>query len=499
MADSATIQILLNAGGNLGTVVDAASGKILALGKSARGAGDVVKRETQQAQQGVAVFGEQAAKAFGSSSSALAKFAGPLGALGGISAVAGATMAKALDLAKEKFVALIEEPVRLAEALRDATKAANDLAKAREAVIAGNVTKLGGVAEPLVAQGGERALALARQISTDTGVELADVSKVVRAGGQAGLGDDSIRRVVEAAKLVRQSGRMSFEDATKAGIANRADAGLSAPEVAADMVNREAFAAHQSSVIVQRQRELASHNQAQEAAREEFDRQRQEAYSQAQLQWNLDGQTGERPTMGPEFQPARFKSSLRFRPSVTAEDFAGMQANLAASPVVQAVEAKRAADAARADLALDDVGNSGAAAISTEAANARVDRMYPGLRKFMEEDRKLQADEEVAQKAEEAWSWNPWSTTSNDRVRISKERSRKASAFRLAGGFNPQEDYESPDAFLARGDAERAKLEAQGKALGVPFGAGTSAIETLLERIAQNTAGAAPAPLQEAQ
>jgi hypothetical protein len=426
----------------------------------------------------------------------LAKFAGPLGALGGISAVAGLAMSTALDAARTKFTALIEEPVKLAAALQEATKAANDLAKARDAAISGNVGKLGSVAEPLIAQGGERTLALARQISTDTGVPLDEVAKVVAQGGSSGLGDESLRRIVEAAKLVRQSGRMSFEDAAKAGIANRTDAGFSAPEVAADMVNRSAFAAHQSSVITDRKRELEAHRRAQDEAGAAFESRRQEAYSRAQLDWNLGGQQGDRPGLGPEFVPAPFKSQLRFRPAVTAADFAGMQANLASSPLAAAVEAQRLAQAQAADLALSDVETRGGSIVTRETAEARSARRYPGLAGFVEADRKLAAEQETAQAAADAWGWNPWSSTHGEVKRIADDRFRRATAFQRAGGFVGTEDAESPAAFLARGDAERAKLDEAGKAAGVPFGAGTSAIEKLLAEIARNTAVQSPAPAQ---
>ena len=506
MADSASIQILLNAGGNLGAVVDQATGKVLNLGKAAKGAGAAVGAEARVAGQGLAALGEQASRAFGSSGSALAKFAGPLGALGGISAVAGVTIARALDLAKEKFVALIEEPVRLKESLLEATKAANDLAKARDAAISGNVGKLGSVAEPLIAQGGERTLALARQLSTDTGVPLDEVAKVVVQGGQTGLGDESLRRIVEAAKLVRQSGRMSFEAAAKAGIANRTDAGFSAPEVAADMVNREAFAAHQSSVITDRKRELDAHNRAQDAARVAFDQQRQEAYSRAQLEWNLGGQQGDRPGLGPEFVPARFSSQLRFRPAVTAADFAGMGESLKESPIVKALEEQRSSKAAEADKALEDVAQRGLTVVRAEAATARSDRKFPGLKEYMATDRALETRQQIASRRAEAWHNIPFSSLFTDNwsdvKKIADERSRRADAFNLAnpatstGGVT---ESDSVAAFLARGDAERAKLEAAGAAAGVPFGAGTSAIEKLLAEIARNTATQTPAPVQAAQ
>ena len=180
-----------------------------------------------------------------------------------------------------------------------------------------------------------------------------------------------------------------------------------------------------------------------------------------------------------------------------------MQANLAASPVVQAVEAKRAADAARANLALEDVAKEGKGVVDLQTAQARSERAHPGLERFMRNDRDAEANQNLAMKEGDQWSFMPWPFRS-DRYSKAKEiadkRRRDASAFFMANnGLVAKEDYESPDAFLARGDAERAKLEAQGKALGVPFGSGISAIEALLERIAQNTAGAAPAPLQEAQ
>lgn len=492
MADSASITILLNASGNLGSAVDAATGKVLRLGKATQAA----RGDAQVAAQGLAAFGEQGAKAFGSAGSALAKFAGPLGALGGISAVAGLAMSKALDLAREKFVALIEEPVRLAEAMRDAAKAADELAKARAAAISSNVSKLGGVAEPLVAQG---SLAFARQLSTDTGIPLEEVSKAVQAGGQAGISETDLRRIVEAAKLVRQSGRMSFDDAVAAGIGNRATADFAPAEVAADMVNRDAFRAHQSTATDERRRQLLAHQSAQDAARAEHDRRRAEEYDAAQLAWNLGGQQGDRPTMGPEFQPTPFRSTVRFKPSVTAADFASMQANLAASPIVAAVEAKRASEAKQADLALEDVATEGAAVVDQETREARIDRMYPGLRKFMEEDKKLQRDAEVSRVKSGAWSFSPWSDAEDEEVAIQRERSRRFDAFFRSGGFKANEDAESPEAFLARGDAERARLEQAGKAAGVPFGSGLSTVESLLERIAQGVESKSPAPLQEAQ
>lgn len=523
MADSASIQILLNAGGNLGSVVDQATGKVLNLGKAAKGAGAAVSAETRVAGQSFATLGEQASRAFGSAGSGIAKFAGPLGALGGVAAVAGMAVSTALDLAMAKFQALREEPIRLAESLRDAAKAANELAKARDATISGNVGKLGSVAEPLIAQGGERTLALARQISTDTGVPLDEVAKVVAQGGQTqadgrpGLGDESLRRIVEAAKLVRQSGRMSFEAAAKAGIANRTDAGFSAPEVAADMVNREAFAAHQSSVITDRKRELEAHNRAQDAARVAFEQQRQEAYSRAQLAWNLGGQQGDRPGLGPEFVPARFSSQLRFRPAVTAADFAGMQGNLDASPLVGAVEAQRAAHAAQADLALQDVSDRGPVVVEAETARARIERMHPGLQAFAAEDAKLAQEQEIKRVSAESWSqampywmqtlpgvnavrdyqaWSEW----RDMKKIADDRARRSSAFFSVNEPTTRvESTEAVDAFLARDNAERAKLEAAGKAAGVPFGAGTAAIEKLLAEIARNTATQTPAPVQAAQ
>jgi hypothetical protein len=493
MADSASITILLNANGNLGSVVDAATGKVLRLGKATQAA----TADTRQAAQGLAFFGEQGAKAFGSAGSALSKFAGPLGALGGVAAVAGLAMSKALDLAHEKFVALIEQPVRLAEAMRDAAKAADDLAKARDAAISGNVSKLGAVAEPLVAQG---SLALARQISTDTGIPLDEVSKAVQSGTAAKMGDEDIRRMIEGAKLVRQSGRMGFDDAVKAGIGNRVTADATPAAVAAGMVNREGRLAFENLPMDDVVAAIDEHGAAQREARAAHKRKRQQAYDRAQLDWNAGGQQGDRPTMGPDdFVPAPFVSPVRYKPAVTAADFAGMQANLAGSPIVAAVEAKRSAEARAADLALQDVSDRGGTVVNAEDSAARSARRNPGLAAFLEQDRKLQADMDVAQKAEDAWGWNPWSTTHNETKRIADERKRRTDAFRATGGFNAREDMESPEAFLQRGNAERSRLEAAGRAAGVPFGAGLSKVEAILERIAEGVEQKSPAPLQEAQ
>lgn len=493
MADSASITILLNANGNLGSVVDAATGKVLRLGKATQAA----TNDTRQAAQGLAFFGEQGAKAFGAAGSALSKFAGPLGALGGTAAVAGLALSKALDLAHEKFVALIEQPVRLAEAMRDAAKAADDLAKARDAAISGNVSKLGNVAEPLVAQG---SLAFARQLSTDTGIPLDEVSKAVQAGGQAKMSPDDIRRLVEGAKLVRQSGRMGFDAAIEAGIGNRVTADASPAEVAAGMVNREGRLAFENRPMDDVVAAIDEHGAAQAAAREAHKRKRQADYDRAQLAWNAGGQQGERPTMAPDdFTPAPFVPAVRYTPTVTAADFAGMQANLASSPIVAAVEAKRAAEARAADLALQDVSDRGGTVVANETAAARSARRNPGLAAFIEQDQKLQGDMEIAQKRAGAWKWNPFSSEFGAVSRIAEERKRRTDAFRLAGGFTAREDAESPEAFIERGNAERAKLEAAGKAAGVPFGAGLSTVESLLERIAQGVEAKSPAPLQEAQ
>lgn len=492
MADSASITILLNANGNLGSVVDAATGKVVRLGRATQ----AVTADSRQSAQALAAFGEQGAKAFGAAGSALAKFAGPLGALGGVSAVAGLAISKALDLAREKFVAFIEEPVRLAEAMRDAAEAADELTKARAAAISSNVAKLGGVAEPLIAQG---SLAFARQLSTDTGLPLEEVSKAVQAGDAAQLGESDIRRIVEAAKLVRQSGRMSFDDAVAAGIGNRASAGFTPAEVAADMVNREAFRAHQSSAIDERRRQLLAHQAAQDAARAEHDRRRAADFDRAQLAWNLGGQAGDRPNPGLEFQPTPFRSTVRFKPLVTAADFADMQANLAASPIVAAVEAKRASEARQANLALEDVAKEGKTVVEQESRGARIDRMFPGLRKFMAEDRKLQRAAEVARVNADSWSWAPWSEATDEEVKIQRERSRRFDAFRASGGFVAREDYESPDAMMARVSAEKDRIESARRNMGLPLSVPPSQIEALLERIARGVEAQGPAPLQEAQ
>jgi hypothetical protein len=493
MADSASITILLNAGGNLGNVVDAATGKVLRLGKATQTA----TNETRQAAQGLAFFGEQGAKAFGSAGSALAKFAGPLGALGGVSAAAGLAMSKALELANERFTELIEKPVRLAEAMREAAKAADDLAKSRDAAVSGNVGKLGNVAEPLVAQG---SLALARQISTSTGIPLEDVSKAVQAGGNAKMSPDAIRRLVEGAKLARQSGRMSFDAAVEAGIGNRVSAEASPADVAAGMVNREGRLAFENRPMDDVVEAIDQHGAAQAEARAAHKRKRQQEYDRAQLAWNAGGQKGPPPTMAKDdFSPAPFVSSVAYKPAATAADFASMQANLTASPIVAAVEAQRAAQAAQADLALEDVSTRGGTVVAKEAAAARSARRNPGLDAFVAQDQKLQADMEIAQKAEDAWGWNPWSTTHNAVKNIADERSRRTDAFRSTGGFISRDDAESPEAFMERGNAERARLESAGKAAGVPFGAGLSTVETLLERIALAAEAKSPAPLQEAQ
>jgi hypothetical protein len=493
MADSASITILLNANGNLGSVVDAATGKVLRLGKATQAA----TADTRQAAQGLAFFGEQGAKAFGNAGSALSKFAGPLGALGGLSAVAGLAMSKALELAHDKFEALINQPVRLAEAMRDAAKAADELNKARDAAISGNVGKLGSVAEPLVASGH---LGLARQISTDTGIPLDEVSKAVQAGGQAKMGDADIRRLVEGAKLVRQSGRMSFDDAVAAGVGNRVSGDSSAADVAAGMVNRKGRLAFEERPMDDVVAAMEEHGVAQTAAHEAYLRRRQRGYDLAQLKWNEEGGNGPRPTMpADDFKPEPFVSPVQYRPEVTAAAFAGMQANLTASPIVSAVEAQRAAKAKQADLALQDVSDRGATVVAAESATERADRLRPGLGAFITQDQKLAADQEVAQKAEDAWGWNPWSTTHNETKRIADERKRRVDAFRASGGFNAREDAETPEQFMQRGTAERDRLERAGKAAGVPFGDGVSKIEAILERIAQGVESKSPAPLQEAQ
>jgi hypothetical protein len=500
MADSASIQIILNASGNLGAAVDAASGKVIALGRAAKGAGGTVSKEVQQAQQSIATLGIEASKAFGGAGSALGKFAGPLGALGGVAAVAGLAISTALDLARAKFSALIEEPVKLAKAMQDAAASARELAKARDAAILGNIDKAGGAAEPLVARGGGQLLALARQISTETGVPLDDVSKAVQAGSNKGLSDEALRRLVQGAQLASRSGRMGFADAVTAGVANRVDAGFSPAETAADMVNREALEAHRKTATDERLRQLDMHNRAQDKARAAFNAKRQADYDRAQLAYNLGGQVGDAPQIGPEFTPAPFRSTVRFKPTATAADFASVEANLAASPVAQAIQAKRLADAAAQDKGLTDIETRGGTVVGLDEARARADRRFPGLAKFQEEDGKLAADGDVASKRAEAWSFlGPWNPHWGEVKRIADERNRRRVAFQGQGGFVGQDDAETVDQFNARVTAQKDNLDQVRRKAGVPFGEGTSKIEMLLEKIAQNTGDVAPAPVPNAQ
>ncbi len=500
MADSASIQIILNASGNLGAAVDAASGKVIALGRAAKGTSGAVTKEAQQATQSIAILGIEASKALGGAGSALGKFAGPLGALGGVAGVAGLAISTALDLARQKFTALIEEPVKLGKAMQDAAASARDLAKARDAAILGNIDKVGGAAEPLVARGGGQLLALARQISTDTGVPLDDVSKAVQAGSNKGLSDEALRRLVQGAQLASRSGRMGFADAVSAGVANRVDPGFSPAETAADMVNREGLEAHRKTATDERRRQLEMHNRTQDKARAAFNAKRQADYDRAQLAWNMNGQQGDAPQIGPEFTVAPFRSTVRFKPTATAADFASAEANLAADPVAKAIQAKRIADAAAQDKGLTDVGSRGGAVVGLDEARARTERRFPGLAKFQEDDGKLAAEGEIASKRAEAWSFlGPWNPHYNEVKRIADERNRRRVAFQGAGGFVGNEDAESVDQFNARVTAQKDNLDQVRRKAGVPFGEGTSKIEQLLERIAQNTGEVAPAPVQAAQ
>lgn len=499
MADSASIQIILNAGGNLGSVLDTATGKVTRLGNAAKGAGAAVAREAQLANGSVAALGEQASRAFGSASSALAKFAGPLGALGGLSAAAGAALSKALDLAQQKFVAMIEAPVRLTEEIQKAAAAAAELAKARDAAVLSGIDKVASSAEPLVARGGDALLAQARQISTDTGVPLDDVSKAVAAATDAGMGPDAARRLVEGAQLASRSGRMSFSDAVKSGVANRVG-DESAAEVAANMVNREGRLAFENRPMDDVVEAIDAHGAAQDEARAAHRAKQRADFDRAQAAWNANGMQGERPRMpADDFVPAPFVSPVTYKPAATAADFATAQANLAASPLAAAVQDKRILDAAASDAKLREIAAEGKRVVSSASADERVDRQYPGLRKYMEEDRKLGDQIELAQSKQAAWSFSPFSEAGDEVVRLADERKRKTDAFRRAGGFNRREDPgETVDEFNARVTADKDRLDSARRAAGVPFGEGTAKIEALLGEISSKL-NATPAPIPEAQ
>jgi hypothetical protein len=499
MADSASISIILNAGGNLGTVLDGATGKVVRLGNAARGAGGAVAREAQVATGSIAALGEQASRAFGSAGSALAKFAGPLGALGGVSAVAGASLSKALDLAHQKFTAMIEAPVRLTEEIQKAAAAAGELAKARDAAVLAGIDKVAGSAEPLVARGGDALLAQARQISTATGVPLEDVSKAVSAASDAGMGPDAMRRLVEGAHLVARSGRMSYDDAVKAGVANRVGDG-SAAEIAAGMVNREGRLAFENRPMDDVVEAIDAHAAAQDEARAAHRAKQRADFDRAQAAWNAGGMQGERPRMpADDFVPAPFVSPVTYKPAATAADFAAAAANLAASPLASAVQDKRIADATTSDAKLREIAAQGQRVVAGASADERVDRDFPGLRKFLDEDRKMQAQIDLAQSKQEAWSWSPFSEAGDEVVRLSEERSRKADAFRRAGGFVRKEaPGETVDEFNARVSADKDRLDSARRAAGVPFGEGTAKIEALLGEISSKL-NTAPAPIPEAQ
>ena len=416
MTESASVQILLNAHGNLGQVIDATNGKILRLATTAKGAGGAVGRDMSGA---FAAFGTQSARAFGEASSAVAKFAGPLGLLGGTAALAGVGIAKALDSVVDKFREAWEEAGLLREAIDRAAKSAQELAKARDAAVLSNVDKFAGSVEPLIAQGGDAALAFARRLSLDTGASLDDTAEAVLSGTRAGLGEDQIRRLVEGSQLAARAGRAKFGDAVAAGLDGGFDASFSPAEMAAELVNRAALAAH--------------------------------------LGRGSDGARGPLP------------GGL-----ATAADFAAAEDNLGASSLVAAIQAKRKLERESADNGLSDVRDRGKTVVDIEASRVRADRRLPGLAQFMERDREIQARLEKAEEnaKEKGWTFNPFTTAGDEVVKIAKERERNFEAFRSQGGFIPVAEAETPDEFMARTSAERDRLERARVQQGLPFGAG---------------------------
>ena len=333
-----------------------------------------------------------------------------------------------------------------------------------------------------------------------------DVSLAAQSGGNAGMSPGDIRRLVEGAKLASQSGRMSFADAVKAGAVGRhsldnVSESMTPAEAASSMVNRESRAKWNETAPEMTDL-MEAMQQAVARAKATVDK----AFDQKEMEWVRGGSVGPRPERG-DLRSARAdevnalikRSTYQPMPGTAPGDFASAQSDLAASPIAAAVEADRRTRSQEADLALQDVSDRGVTVIKKDAATARAARRNPGLEAFLVQDRKLQEDITASQKAEDAWGWNPWSTTHNETKKLADERMRRVDAFRKAGGFVSHDDVESPEAFLARGDAQRAKVEAAGKAAGVPFGAGVSRIESLLERIAQGVEDTAPAPLQESQ
>lgn len=420
MTESASVSIILNASGNLGQVADANTGKLLRLGKAAQGAAGGVSAAASDAAKAVGVLGQSAGKSLGDAGSVVAKFAGPLGALGGIATAAGLAISTAVDLARQRFVAFIEEPAKLAKELRDAARAADELARSRDAALAGKVGGVAGAVEPLIAQGGDAALAFARRLSLDTGASLDDTAGAVLSGTRAGLGEDQIRRLVEGSQLAARAGRAKFADAVAAGLDGGFDASFSPAEMAAEMVNRAALAAH--------------------------------------LGGGGDGARGPLP------------GGL-----ATAADFAAVESNLGASPVARAAQAARRAAAEESDATVRDVAERGSEVVGVAQATARAARANPGLDRYLAEDRKLADAQAVAEQRARSWDFlGPWNPMHGEVAAIARDRQRKTDAFRQANASSmlPPDAAETPDEFMARTSAERDRLERARVQQGLPFGAG---------------------------